>query len=173
MFSVRCGERRPAGVRLECGRQPAQRSVRTRGAHPRRGRFRGDGGIRARSTPSARVRIPHRRQPGGHRIRFATSLFFTNITFLFTYITTLFTSITIFFTLTMISFHPHTIHASNLPQGMFATALRTLSESLDNLPDQLRTKVAILCYDAALHFFALPVRPSRLVGPTSTHYKIY
>ncbi|KAJ7131169.1 Sec23/Sec24 trunk domain-containing protein [Mycena epipterygia] len=41
--------------------------------------------------------------------------------------------------------------------GMFVTALRTISENLDNLPnDQLRTKIAIICYDVSLYFFSLP-----------------
>ncbi|KAJ7729938.1 protein transporter SEC24 [Mycena metata] len=43
--------------------------------------------------------------------------------------------------------------------GMFLAALRTISENLDNLPNnELRTKVAIVCYDTALYFFSLPVR---------------
>ncbi|KAF7355957.1 Protein transport protein SEC24 [Mycena venus] len=41
--------------------------------------------------------------------------------------------------------------------GMFHTALRTMAESLDRLPnDQLRTKVAIICYDISLYFFSMP-----------------
>ncbi|KAJ7034470.1 protein transporter SEC24 [Mycena alexandri] len=42
--------------------------------------------------------------------------------------------------------------------GMFLAAIRTISENLDNLPNNgLRTKVAIVCYDTALYFFSLPV----------------
>ncbi|KAJ7181225.1 protein transporter SEC24, partial [Mycena filopes] len=40
--------------------------------------------------------------------------------------------------------------------GMFIASIRIISENLDNLPnDELRTKVAIVCYDTALHFFTL------------------
>ncbi|KAJ7486667.1 protein transporter SEC24 [Mycena latifolia] len=40
--------------------------------------------------------------------------------------------------------------------GMFATAIRTISENLDALPnDGQRTKVAIICYDVGLYFFSL------------------
>ncbi|KAJ7727976.1 CPII coat sec24 protein [Mycena maculata] len=43
-----------------------------------------------------------------------------------------------------------------ISSGMFATAIRAISEHLDSLPnDQLRTKVAIICFDTALHFFSL------------------
>ncbi|KAJ7659752.1 CPII coat sec24 protein [Mycena polygramma] len=43
--------------------------------------------------------------------------------------------------------------------GMFLMAIRTISESLDNIPnDQLRTRVAILCYDVSLYFFSMPPR---------------
>ncbi|KAJ7648771.1 hypothetical protein DFH06DRAFT_1270773 [Mycena polygramma] len=44
--------------------------------------------------------------------------------------------------------------------GMFLTAIHTISENLDNLPnDQLRTRVAILCYDVSLYFFSMPPGP--------------
>ena len=43
---------------------------------------------------------------------------------------------------------------------MFATAVRTIVENLDRLPDeQQRTRVAIMCYDTVLYYFAFPVRP--------------
>jgi protein transport protein SEC24 len=41
---------------------------------------------------------------------------------------------------------------------MFITAVRAISENLDNLPnDELRTKVAVICYDVSLYFFSMPV----------------
>ncbi|KAJ6478153.1 protein transporter SEC24 [Mycena vitilis] len=41
--------------------------------------------------------------------------------------------------------------------GMFLTAIRTISENLDNLPNgKVRTRVAILCYDVSLYFFSMP-----------------
>ncbi|KAJ6548696.1 hypothetical protein B0H19DRAFT_1161715 [Mycena capillaripes] len=44
-----------------------------------------------------------------------------------------------------------------ISSGMFMTAVRTISENLDDLPnDQLRTKVAILCYDVSLYLFFVP-----------------
>lgn len=42
---------------------------------------------------------------------------------------------------------------------MVATACRTLLESLDRIPNEdSRTKIAIICFDVALHFFSMPVR---------------
>lgn len=42
--------------------------------------------------------------------------------------------------------------------GMVATAIRTISESLDRLPNKDdRTKIAIICFDLALHFFSIAV----------------
>jgi protein transport protein SEC24 len=42
--------------------------------------------------------------------------------------------------------------------GMVATATRTILENLDRIPDEDgRTKVAIVCYDASLYFFSIPV----------------
>ncbi|KAJ7897647.1 protein transporter SEC24 [Mycena olivaceomarginata] len=44
-----------------------------------------------------------------------------------------------------------------LNSGMFHTAIRTIAENLDNIPnEQLRTKVAIICYDVSLYFFSMP-----------------
>jgi len=41
---------------------------------------------------------------------------------------------------------------------MVATATRTISESLDRLPNKDdRTKIAIICFDVALHFFSIVV----------------
>ncbi|KLO13344.1 CPII coat sec24 protein, partial [Schizopora paradoxa] len=46
-------------------------------------------------------------------------------------------------------------HAA-VSSGMVATACRTLLESLDRIPnDDKRTKVAIICFDVALHFFSM------------------
>lgn len=48
---------------------------------------------------------------------------------------------------------------------MFATAIRSISEHLESLPnDQLRTKVAIICYDVALYFFSIRVSPALLTS---------
>lgn len=42
--------------------------------------------------------------------------------------------------------------------GMVATATRTILENLDRIPDEdERTKIAIICYDASLYFFSMPV----------------
>lgn len=39
---------------------------------------------------------------------------------------------------------------------MVATATRTILESLDRLPNRDdRTKVAVICFDTALHFFSI------------------
>lgn len=47
--------------------------------------------------------------------------------------------------------------------GMLATATRTILESLDRLPNaDNRTKVAIIGFDTALHFFCVPVRGSEV-----------
>lgn len=41
---------------------------------------------------------------------------------------------------------------------MVATATRTILENLERIPDEDgRTKVAIICYDTSLYFFAMPV----------------
>ena len=49
-------------------------------------------------------------------------------------------------------------HAA-VTSGMVATACRTLLESLDRIPNEdNRTKIAIIAYDTALHFFSMPVR---------------
>lgn len=49
---------------------------------------------------------------------------------------------------------------SAVNSGMLATAARTLLESLDRLPNEdRRTKVAIICCDASLHFFTVPPPP--------------
>lgn len=43
--------------------------------------------------------------------------------------------------------------------GMVATAARTLLECLDRLPNEdSRTKICIIGFDTALHFFSLAVR---------------
>lgn len=43
--------------------------------------------------------------------------------------------------------------------GMVATATRTILESLDRLPNRDdRTKISIICFDTALHFFSIAVR---------------
>ena len=48
-------------------------------------------------------------------------------------------------------------HAA-VTSGMVATACRTLLESLDRIPNEdNRTKIAIIAYDTALHFFSMPV----------------
>ncbi|KAJ7625872.1 CPII coat sec24 protein [Roridomyces roridus] len=40
--------------------------------------------------------------------------------------------------------------------GMFSTAIHMILENLDDLPnEQKRTRVAIICYDTALHFFSI------------------
>ncbi|KAF8315002.1 CPII coat sec24 protein [Clavulina sp. PMI_390] len=45
-------------------------------------------------------------------------------------------------------------HAA-VQSGMLATAVRTIADSLDRLPNKEdRTKIAIICVDVALHFFA-------------------
>lgn len=50
------------------------------------------------------------------------------------------------------------IPSLNLASGMVATAIRTISESLDRLPNKDdRTKIAIICFDVALHFFSIAV----------------
>jgi protein transport protein SEC24 len=42
---------------------------------------------------------------------------------------------------------------------MVATATRTILESLDRLPNRDdRTKISIICFDTALHFFSIAVR---------------
>ncbi|KAF9519326.1 hypothetical protein BS47DRAFT_1370747 [Hydnum rufescens UP504] len=46
-------------------------------------------------------------------------------------------------------------HAA-VQSGMVATATRTILESLDRLPNRDdRTKIAIICFDVALHFFSI------------------
>lgn len=46
----------------------------------------------------------------------------------------------------------------SLPTGMVATAARTLLECLDRLPNEdSRTKICIIGFDTALHFFSLAV----------------
>ncbi|KAJ7197800.1 CPII coat sec24 protein [Mycena pura] len=49
------------------------------------------------------------------------------------------------------------VSESAINSGMFATAVRTILENLDRLPDeQQRTRVAIMCYDTVLYYFAFP-----------------
>ncbi|KAF7320518.1 hypothetical protein HMN09_00135500 [Mycena chlorophos] len=50
-----------------------------------------------------------------------------------------------------------------ITSGLFATAVRTIGESLDSLPNaEGRTRVAVICFDSALHFFKFTTeaRPS-------------
>ncbi|KAJ7049238.1 protein transporter SEC24 [Mycena amicta] len=51
--------------------------------------------------------------------------------------------------------------------GLFATAVRVISHSLDRLPNaQQRTRVALICYDSALHFFKISLdKFEMLVAP--------
>lgn len=47
-------------------------------------------------------------------------------------------------------------HAA-VSSGMVATACRALLESLDRIPDEdHRTKISIIAFDTALHFFSMP-----------------
>jgi protein transport protein SEC24 len=55
-------------------------------------------------------------------------------------------------------------------QGMFHTAIRTIAENLDNIPnEQLRTKVAIICYDVSLYFFSMPVSLNQIITSFTMH----
>jgi protein transport protein SEC24 len=53
--------------------------------------------------------------------------------------------------------------------GMVATATRTILENLDRIPNgDQRTKIGIIAFDVALHFFSIPVRAAHaLLGATS------
>jgi hypothetical protein len=53
--------------------------------------------------------------------------------------------------------------------GMVATATRTILENLDRIPNgDQRTKIGIIAFDVALHFFSIPVRAVHaLLGATS------
>lgn len=53
---------------------------------------------------------------------------------------------------------------------MFHTAIRTIAENLDNIPnEQLRTKVAIICYDVSLYFFSMPVSLNQIIISFTMH----